>query len=911
MPLNQHAAARLRAKKRGSSSSKPARTAPASNPSAKPAPTFRHTATKDLQWKKLVLPAEIGFDDDGGLLELDELDGVDIEYQDGKAVFKVRDDADQPPAAKKSRKGKGKATHADDDDAEAFVDINDVQDEGDAPTFADDEELTFQDDEELSFPDDAVQAGEGDAAPAEEAAPAVVAGKGKEKVKAKGKKRSRDEADAAPPSAQEDAPVEPVDVQAVLPNWAPIPLPNPLYRALAELNFTKPTAIQERALLIESPPSSSESPAAERDIVGIAQTGSGKTYAYGLPILSHILNTPPPRASSPSSSDAGADDEPTRLAALILCPTRELALQVRASLASLALRTLPLLPSTPEIAALKDEDPRKRVRGRLAQVVALTGGMSIEKQKRQIEKGVDILVATPGRLWDLIGDMDTLVREIKGMKFLVIDEADRMIENGHFAELDNIVRLTRRGTAQGETGFVNDFQSAVTSRSNLSLVNARADMRTFVFSATMSKELQRNLKRKGPKRYVPQSEAGGMSSLDDLLDTLDFRDPEPEIIDLSPEHGLVETLRECKVECMQNEKDIYLYHFLLRYPGRTIVFLASIDGIRRLHPLLELLKVNAVPLHSGMQQRQRLKALDKFKSQPDAVLLATDVAARGLDIPSVSHVVHYQLPRAADTYVHRSGRTARAGTEGLALQIVAPEEKKVQRMLMASLGKNTDLPALPTDFSILDQLKKRVDLAKQIDVAHHRATKAAHDDKWLRDAAAAMEIDLDDEGENSDPDAPRTTTRKQRGAAHAKLRALRDELDALLRRPLMVRGVSAKYITTRGTVGLVDQLVGGTGHSKIFGIQASTALQDLAKAPKGRKGKAASAAAAEPAPAAAEEGAHAEAAEDAEKEEGAPTEEKAAGAGKKKKAKKAKKGKKGAKKAEEEQPAAEGAAQEE
>lgn len=245
------------------------------------------------------------------------------------------------------------------------------------------------------------------------------------------------------------------------------------------------------------------------------------------------------------------------------------------------------------------------------------------------------------------------------------------------------------------------------------------------------------------------------------------------------------------------EQDIHLYHFLLRYPARTIVFLAAIDGIRRLHPLLSLLKVNVIPLHSGMQQRQRLKALDKcvssstsssttrpqtngallrrFKSSRDAVLLATDVAARGLDIPSVSHVVHYQLPRAADTYVHRSGRTARAGTEGLALQLVAPEEKNVQRMLMASLGKSasstslcrasaapvrsralmshccgrtaTDLPTLPADFSILDQLKKRVELAKQIDQAHHRLTKQAHEDKWLRDAAEAMEIDLDDDDE--------------------------------------------------------------------------------------------------------------------------------------------------------------------
>ncbi|GAA5938732.1 hypothetical protein JCM3775_001976 [Rhodotorula graminis] len=854
MPLNAHAAARLRNKKRGGTSS--TRTASSSSSTAtsskaqpKAAPRFRPTATRDLQWKRLVLPAEIGFDDDGGLLEVDEIDGVDVVVEDGRAVFKVREDADEPPPAKKSRKGKGRAEDVDD----GFVDVNDVEDEDDAPAFADDEQLTFQDDEELSFPGDEAEAAAAadEVAPGQDAAPTAAEQKeGKEKkAKAKGKKRSRDEAEAAAPVQHEDAPVEPVDVQAVLPAWSHLPLPNPLYRALAELKFAKPTAIQERALLADA--AAVAAGATERDLVGIAQTGSGKTLAYGLPILAHILSAPPPpRAASPSSATSDDDEgddasEPSRLAALILCPTRELALQVRASLASLAVRTLPLLPSTPELAALADEDPRKRVRGKLAQVVAITGGMSIEKQKRQLEKGADIIVATPGRLWDLIGDMDSLVRDIKGMKFLVIDEADRMIENGHFAELDNIVRLTRRGTAKGDTGFVNDFSSAVTTRSNLGLVNARPDMRTFVFSATMSRELQRNLKRKGPKRFVPKSEAGGMSSLDDLLDTLDFRDAEPEIIDLSPENGLVETLRECKVECLQNEKDIYLYHFLLRYPSRTIVFLASIDGIRRLHPLLELLKVNVIPLHSGMQQRQRLKALDKFKSSPDAVLLATDVAARGLDIPAVSHVVHYQLPRAADTYVHRSGRTARAGTEGLALQIVAPEEKKVQRMLMASLGKNTELPALPTDFSILDQLKKRVDLAKEIDVAHHRATKAAHDDKWLRDAAEAMEIDLDDD--NSDPDGPVQPSRKKRSQSAAKVRALRTQLDALLRKPLMVRGASAKYLTTRGTVGLVDQLVGGTGHSKIFGIQASTALEDHASATKGRKGKGAKVVEEEPA----------------------------------------------------------------
>ncbi|GAA5996125.1 ATP-dependent RNA helicase [Rhodotorula paludigena] len=850
MPLNPHAAARIRQKKRGlaPSSRRTASSQPDASPAAssapRPAKRTRTVPTNQLQWKKLVLPAEIGFDDDGGLLELDELEGVDIAHEDGKVVFKViEDDADQPPQ-KKRNKGKARATA---DDEAAFVPVGDVVNEGDNPTFDDDEELTFQD-EALSFPDEAVQPTEdGAVAPDAEVQKPQ---KGKEKAKAKGKKRARDEEAVAAPQDDEKAPNEPVDPQIVAPGWAHIPLANPLYRALGELGFSEPTEIQSRTLELDAAASSQTAedadtaaltaPRVERDIVGIAQTGSGKTLAYGLPILSHILSQPPPPpapSSAASSSSSDADAAPTRLAALILCPTRELALQVRTSLSSLAIRTLPPLPPSPATAALAPEDPRGRARGRLVQVVALTGGMSVDKQKRQLERGADVVVATPGRLWDLISDSDDLVREIKGIKFLVIDEADRMIENGHFAELENIVRLTRRGSAQGESGFVDDFKSAVSSRSNVNLLDARRDMRSFVFSATMSKELQRNLKRKGPKRFVPQQETGTMSSLDDLLDLVDFRDQDPAVIDLSPEHGLVETLKECKVECLQNEKDIHLYHFLLRYPARTIVFLAAIDGIRRLHPLLSLLKVNVIPLHSGMQQRQRLKALDKFKSSPDAVLLATDVAARGLDIPSVSHVVHYQLPRAADTYVHRSGRTARAGTEGLALQLVAPEEKNVQRMLMASLGKTTDLPTLPADFSILDQLKKRVELAKQIDQARHRLTKQAHEDKWLRDAAEAMEIDLDDDDEGSDADPAQVSSRKQRAQSQARSRALRAELDQLLAKPLMLRGVSAKYLTTRGRVGLVDQLVGGTGHSKIFGVESSTALDDLAAAPQGKKVK--------------------------------------------------------------------------
>ena len=188
------------------------------------------------------------------------------------------------------------------------------------------------------------------------------------------------------------------------------------------------------------------------------------------------------------------------------------------------------------------------------------------------------------------------------------------------------------------------------------------------------------------------------------MERLDFRDPEPEVIDLSPEGCVVPSLQESQVECLSADKvgylclpiqhrlqftpqDTYLYYFLLRYPGRSLVFLSSIDGIRRLAPLLELLGLKVYPLHSQLEQKRRLKNLERFKSTSNSVLLATDIAARGLDIPFVDHVIHYQIPRSADTYVHRNGRTARAMREGFSLIMCAPDERKVLRVLLAKLGR--------------------------------------------------------------------------------------------------------------------------------------------------------------------------------------------------------------------------------
>lgn len=499
-------------------------------------------------------------------------------------------------------------------------------------------------------------------------------------------------------------------LDALLPGFKDVHLLPSLKRAVHSLAFAKPTQIQEQVLSTVLNDDTFD--VKHKDLVGVAETGSGKTLAYSLPILQDILSHAPEEGGSKG------------LTALILCPTRELALQIRQHVGNVVYRaSIPPnedgVISAEQVENAEDEGKGKSKKTKYtprANIVAVCGGMSVQKQKRLLsaKHGVDIIVATPGRLWELISsggeESAALGKAIKGVKYLVLDEADRMVETGHFAELDNIVGLVRRdkrpqkakitkskGKGKGKIEQEDDVEETMEDdfahpEDSVEATAVREDVNTYVFSATMSKELQRNLKKKGKpsKRFaIQEDEKGPLGALGALLGKLDFRDPDPTVIDLTSESGLVSTLQEAQVECMVLEKDYYLYYFLLRYPGRTLVFLGSIDGIRRLNPLLQMLKLNVAVLHSGMQQRARLKALDRFRLSNSMVLLATDVAARGLDVPAVEHVVHYQLPRSADTYIHRSGRTARAGNKGISLQLVAPEEKATQRALMKNLGRGT------------------------------------------------------------------------------------------------------------------------------------------------------------------------------------------------------------------------------
>ncbi|KAF9077000.1 P-loop containing nucleoside triphosphate hydrolase protein [Rhodocollybia butyracea] len=573
------------------------------------------------------------------------------------------------------------------------------------------------------------------------------------------------------------------DSENLLPDWHPFGLHPQLTKSLHHNHFLIPTPIQSAAIPVALK---------QRDVVGVAQTGSGKTLAYGLPILHKLL--------------AAATRKPTSkhrpVQALILAPTRELALQVTTHLNTC------LNPYSDTVKSETDdvEKPPPRV-----SVAAIVGGMSAQKQRRILDRGADVLVATPGRLWDIIEEDETLAKELKQLKFLVLDEADRMIEAGHFAELDNILRLTLREDQNDQ--IQDDLPSMpvdhdADDEDNKEKV-ARDQMQTFVFSATLSKDLQKNVK----KRFKPKKPKNSKkddkpaSTLDDLLLRLDFRDSEPEVIDLSPNGGLVSTLTEGKVLCLSADKDVYLYYFLLRYPGRTLVFLSSIDGIRRLLPLTELLNIKAFPLHSQLEQRQRLKNLDRFKSIPNSVLLATDIAARGLDIPSVDHVIHYQIPRSADVYVHRNGRTARAMRMGFSMLMCAPDERRTARTLLGNLGRLEDeIQEMVIDLGMLDKLKARVQLARQIETTQHKSTKAKHERNWMRETAEAMEIELDsDFASESDSENP---TKHQRKTQQAKIAGLKAQLKQMLSQPLIARGISAKYITS-GSNPIVDDLVSG------------------------------------------------------------------------------------------------------
>lgn len=395
-------------------------------------------------------------------------------------------------------------------------------------------------------------------------------------------------------------------------------------------------------------------------------------------------------------------------------------------------------------------------------MVTVIGGLSPQKQRRLLSRCPQIIVATPGRLWELISLGYEYLSHLNRLDFLVLDEADRMVETGHFKELKSILALINNNE---------DPNGPPPSR-----------RQTFIFSATLSIPSQ-GRQQANPKKKATPNRPSSADALAKVRKLVRFHRPK-EVVDLSTEKLVAHGLEETAIHCLSEEKDYYLYYLLFRHPGRTLVFVNSIACIRRLLPILTLLRVPAWGLHASMQQRQRLRNLERFKQMKNCVLIATDVAARGLDIPQIDHVLHYQLPRTTELYVHRSGRTARASAEGVSVMLVGPEDLPTYKKITTILRKGVELPNFDVDRTYLPAIAKRLNVARKVDKQIHHIRKHKSQKDWFIHQARAMDIEIDDDLLSSDDEAKtEERTRLEKEAAAAKA-----QLDALLDQPLVPRG---------------------------------------------------------------------------------------------------------------------------
>ncbi|MBI2898192.1 MAG: DEAD/DEAH box helicase [Deltaproteobacteria bacterium] len=364
----------------------------------------------------------------------------------------------------------------------------------------------------------------------------------------------------------------------------------PLLRAVRTEGYSEPTPIQRDAI---------PHVLAGRDLVGLAQTGTGKTAAFALPIL-QLLDGAPPRKGRP----------PIRV--LVLTPTRELASQIGESFATYG----------------RHLDLRHTV---------VFGGVGQRAQESALRSRIDILVATPGRLLDLIGQRILALSEIE---IFVLDEADRMLD----------------------MGFIHDVRRLI------ALLPARRQ--TLFFSATMPPEAQK--------------------LADDLLD-------EPAMVAVIPVATTVDSVLQSVYFAEKPQKRDLLAHVLRDASiTRALVFTRTKHGADRVARHLTRAGVSAEAIHGNKSQNARERALAGFKRGATRVLVATDLAARGIDIDGISHVINFELPNVPETYVHRIGRTARAGAAGTALSFCEEEERPylvdIERLIRMHLTVVTEHP---------------------------------------------------------------------------------------------------------------------------------------------------------------------------------------------------------------------------
>ena len=723
---------------------------------------------KDLQWKPVEIPDNLG--DYEGFYGLEEIDGVDVQIVNGKTEFIVRDNGKVENKSKKEETNENGENNMDVEDNET----KEVEDE--KPTEQEEEE----EEEFAGFEDD--DNNQEDANTSER-----VSNNDKDDKLAE----SNDELNAVS-FANLDLPL-PDDNEINLPNWQEGDLGSSISAytlyGLSQLDFKKPTPIQKETIPIAL---------LGKDVIGKATTGSGKTLAYGIPILEKYIQ------SLNLIKQNNKDKKINHPTGIIFAPTRELAHQVVDHLNKLA-KYSPL-----------------STRG----IVSITGGLSIQKQQRLLRHGPGIIVATPGRMLELVQGDSELAKRLASTDIIVLDEADRLLQDGHFDEFEKILELFGKNRPKSKS--------------------IEWKWQTLVFSATFSRDLFRKLDRH--QKGKSSSLMGNDEIVQLLNEKLKFKDKKPTLVDANPKEIVSGQITEALVECGPTERDLYLYYFLLMYKGSTLVFANSIDSVKRLVPLLNNLNIPAFSIHSSMIQKQRLRALEKFKeaSQKNevAVLVASDVAARGLDIPNIDHVVHYHLPRSADVYIHRSGRTARAGKEGVSVMFCSPQEasgplRKLRRLVAGNSNKESrlnmhnDVKLLPIEMDLVSQIKPRVEISSKLADASISSTATRKEDSWVKQAAEDLGLDDLSGLEDFEDDIIKKQRKRKEGKMLSKdeTKALKYELKTLLANPIK-KNTRKSYITS-GLQNLAHQMVTGAHHDDVLGHEKVNALSDL----KGSKNK--------------------------------------------------------------------------
>ncbi|KAI9767382.1 MAG: ATP-dependent RNA helicase [Geoglossum umbratile] len=697
----------------------------------------------DLDWKKVPMPDRL--DDVEGFFGLEEVEGVEIAHgDDGQVEYLL--------AGKSGRKGGRKPGGTQGKRQKAVENVVEAIDEEEWNGF------------------------DGDPPPPEASSICEAGGNLPTPKRSSTSKRKREknlkptEAGKSPGNAFSSLKDSPNEEQVDVSAWKSLDLAPETLLSLARIGFSQPTPIQLAAI---------PEILAGHDVVGKASTGSGKTLAFGIPILEHFLESQQKRSQHMASESRDVSRDPI---ALVLAPTRELAHQLTTHLNALFDHST-FTHNSPSIATL-------------------TGGLSLQKQRRLLSKA-DIVIGTPGRLWEVISEGKGLVAWLKKVKFLVVDEADRLLSEGHFKELEEILNVLGLGSDGDGSSAEEDSDE---NRQNKTK-RERTSRQTLVFSATFHKGLQQKLS--GKRGHVGGDLMGKKESMEYLLKKLEFREEKPKFVDVNPVGQMADRLKE--------GLDLYLYALLLYHPNqKTLVFTNSISSVRRLTPFLQNLGLPVNALHSQMIQKARLRSIERFSSPqpPGGILIATDVAARGLDIGGVQLVFHYHLPRTADMYVHRSGRTARADQSGSSILLCAPEEVPGVRRLVAKVhdtsrpDNNTgskskySIRTLDLDRRIVSRLKPRVTLAKKIADSSLAKEKKGLDDDWLRTAAAELGVDYDSEEFEASQESRkgRGTGRKRaakeaRALTNGEVSGLRAELKALLAQRVNV-GVSEMYLAT-------------------------------------------------------------------------------------------------------------------